>query len=82
VTRTARRILPIVPMEVAVRKPLLVPIGAVLALVGGVWTFQGLGYLTGSPMTGVAAWAIIGPLVAGLGVALVIVGVRGHGGRT
>lgn len=52
-------------------------LGGVLFLVGGVWTLQGLGYLVGSPMTGVATWAIIGPLVAGLGVALVVVGVRG-----
>jgi uncharacterized membrane-anchored protein YitT (DUF2179 family) len=64
-----------------VRKPLLVLMGAVLALVGGVWTFQGLGYLTGSPMTDVAAWAIIGPVVAGLGVALLIVGFRSQGGE-
>ena len=63
------------------RKPLLVLMGAVLALVGGVWTFQGLGYLTGSPMTDVAAWAIIGPVVAGLGVALLIVGFRSQGGE-
>jgi hypothetical protein len=60
-----------------VRKALLLVLGGVLVLVGGVWTLQGLGYLSGSPMTGVAAWAIIGPLVAGLGVALLIVSVRG-----
>lgn len=59
------------------RKALLLALGGVLFLVGGVWTLQGLGYLAGSPMTGVATWAIIGPLVAGLGVALAIVGVRG-----
>jgi hypothetical protein len=52
-------------------------LGGILFLVGGVWTLQGLGYLAGSPMTGVATWAIIGPLVAGLGVALAIVGLRG-----
>jgi hypothetical protein len=61
-----------------VRKALLLVLGGVLVVVGGVWTLQGLGYLTGSPMTGVATWAIIGPLVAGLGVALAIVGVRGQ----
>lgn len=59
------------------RRTLPVAIGAVLLVVGAVWTFQGLGYLGGSPMTGVAVWAIVGPLVAGLGVALVVVGVRG-----
>jgi hypothetical protein len=59
------------------KKALPVALGAILVVVGGVWTFQGLGYLAGSPMTGVTAWAIIGPLLAGLGVALLIVGVRG-----
>ena len=50
--------------------------GGLMALVGLVWTLQGLGYLSGSPMTGVDLWAVIGPAVAGLGVALVIVGMR------
>lgn len=57
-------------------KALSVALGALMLLVGAVWTFQGLGYLGGSPMTGVALWAVIGPLVAGFGVALVIVGLR------
>ncbi|HWM74626.1 MAG TPA: hypothetical protein VNQ53_12835 [Nocardioides sp.] len=42
----------------------------VMVVIGGVWTFQGLGYLEGSPMTGEDTWAIIGPILAGLGVAL------------
>jgi hypothetical protein len=54
-------------------------LGALMALFGAVWTFQGLGYLGGSPMTGQAIWAIIGPLVAGFGVALVIAALRGRG---
>jgi len=41
-----------------------------------VWTMQGLGYLEGSPMTGVEIWAILGPIVAGFGVALMLVGLR------
>jgi len=45
-----------------------------MLVVGALWTFQGLGYLKGSPMTGVQTWAVIGPIVAGLGVALAIVG--------
>jgi hypothetical protein len=61
-----------------VRKAFLLLLGGVLVVVGGVWTLQGLGYLAGSPMTGVAAWAIIGPLVAALGVALAVVGLRGQ----
>jgi hypothetical protein len=61
----------------------LVPfvIGGLMIVVGAVWTFQGLGYLKGSVMTGVETWAVIGPIVAGLGVALVLVGARGSPGR-
>ena len=60
-------------------------VGLVAALlmlvVGGVWTFQGLGYLGGSSMSGEDTWAVIGPIVAGLGVALGIVVVqRGRDG--
>jgi hypothetical protein len=59
------------------RKTLPVTIGVLMVVIGAVWTFQGLGYLKGSPMTGVSFWAVVGPLVAGLGVALAIVGLRG-----
>lgn len=54
----------------------LVLIGAAMAVVGLVWTLQGLGTLAGSPMSGVEFWAKVGPIVSGLGVALVIVAVR------
>ena len=50
--------------------------GVLMLLTGAVWTLQGLGYLEGSPMTDQTIWAILGPLVAGLGVGLVIVTVR------
>lgn len=59
-------------------KALPAALGALMLLVGAVWTFQGLGYLEGSPMTGVAAWAVIGPILAGFGVALIIVALRGR----
>lgn len=54
----------------------MVAIGVVALVVGGIWWMQGLGYLKDSPMTGVSFWATVGPIVAGLGVALIIVGVR------
>ena len=53
-----------------------IALGAIMVLMGAIWTFQGLGYLEGSAMTGVDTWAMIGPIVAGLGVALVIVAAR------
>ena len=60
-------------------RALLVALGAIMVLVGAVWTFQGLGYLEGSPMTNQSIWAILGPVVAGLGVALVVVAARRRG---
>ena len=59
------------------RKLLPVTLGVLMILVGAVWTLQGLGYVSGSAMSGVEMWAVVGPIVAGLGVALAYVGVRG-----
>ena len=55
---------------------LFVALGVVMVLVGALWTGQGLGWIGGSPMTDQSIWAILGPVVAGLGVALVIVAAR------
>ena len=50
-------------------------LGALMIVVGGVWTLQGVGVLPGSVMTGVAMWAILGPIVALVGVALLVWGI-------
>ncbi len=50
--------------------------GVLMVVCGGVFTFQGLGYLEGSAMTGSSFWAIAGPLIAGLGVSLLIVSLQ------
>ena len=63
---------------------LLVAAGALIAIAGIVWTLQGLGYVAGSFMTGATLWAIIGPLTALAGLALIAVGMlrrRIPGGR-
>src|SRR3954454_5260463 len=48
-------------------------IAVLMVLVGAVWTGQGLGWIGGSSMSGSSTWAVVGPIVAGLGVALIIV---------
>jgi hypothetical protein len=48
-------------------------IGVLMVVGGAVFTFQGLGYLEGSAMTDSDFWAVVGPLIAGFGVALLIV---------
>ena len=51
-------------------------LAALMVVVGLLWTFQGLGYIKGSAMTGVELWAILGPALAGFGLALAIVALR------
>jgi hypothetical protein len=48
-------------------------VAAGLVVFGAIFTLQGLGYVGGSSMSGSETWAILGPLIAGLGVALGIV---------
>ena len=63
------------------KRVLGIAVGLLLTVIGVVWTLQGLGYLEGSSMTGEAFWAIVGPIVAGMGVALLYVVGRGAIGR-
>ena len=58
------------------KKLALLLLGVLILVVGLIWTFQGLGYLEGSAMSGEETWAVIGPAVAGLGVAMIIVVTR------
>jgi apolipoprotein N-acyltransferase len=55
------------------RRALGLSVAGVMVLLGALWTGQGLGWIGGSSMSGQDEWAIIGPLVGGLGVALGIV---------
>ena len=57
-------------------KNLQAGLGVLLVLMGLLWTLQGLGKVGGSPMTGVTLWAVIGPIVAILGIWLVVGAVR------
>ena len=65
-------------------KSVLIVLGGVLVVMGSVFTLQGLGYLAGSSMTGVTLWAVIGPILAVGGIALIVLAARtgrsGHHG--
>jgi len=65
-----------------VRGTLLASIGGGLLVVGLIWTLQGLGYLTGSPMSDQVVWAVIGPLVGLVGIVLMVRGLRRSGPRS
>lgn len=60
-------------------KALGIVVGIMMAIAGAIWTLQGL-RLMDSEMTGNQTWAIVGPIVAGLGVALILVS-TGRAGR-
>jgi hypothetical protein len=67
-----------------ITRVLLVAAGTLIAIAGIVWTLQGLGYVTGSFMTGATTWAVIGPVTAVAGLALIAFGLlrrRVPGGR-
>lgn len=51
-------------------------IGILVFLMGALWTLQGLDLVGGSPMSGVTLWAIVGPIVAVVGLVLTGVGLR------
>jgi hypothetical protein len=51
-----------------------VVVGALLILAGATWTLQGLNVLGGSGMSGHTMWAVIGPIVAVVGLVLVLFG--------
>lgn len=62
-------------------RSLTLVLGAALVLVGFLWTGQGLGWIGGSPMTGITLWAVLGPLAALVGIVLLVRGARGGGGN-
>ncbi len=57
-------------------RPVTLVIGGILVVIGLIWFFQGIGVLGGSAMSGVVLWAVIGPIVAIAGVALILRGRR------
>ena len=59
-------------------RTLTVMLGVVLLLMGALWAGQGLGFVGGSPMTGVTFWAVVGPIVALVGLGLLVWGARGR----
>ena len=57
-------------------RPLGIALGVIMVLMGAIWTLQGLNVLKGSAMSDQTLWAILGPVLAGFGVALVLVSAR------
>jgi len=54
----------------------LVIVGGVLVLAGITFGLQGMGVLGGSAMSGKTLWAVLGPVIALVGVVLLASGLR------
>jgi hypothetical protein len=59
-----------------VTRPVLLGVGAVLVIVGLVWFLQGIDVLGGSGMSGKTLWAVVGPIVAVVGAAILLGALR------
>ncbi|MGC5019580.1 hypothetical protein [Micromonospora sp. DT47] len=55
---------------------LTLTLGLLAVVVGGVWTVQGLGYVSGSVMTDQRIWAVIGPVLVLIGLVVLWLGLR------
>ncbi|HET7431451.1 MAG TPA: hypothetical protein VFJ89_08090 [Nocardioides sp.] len=62
-------------------RSVLTGVGVLLVVVGVVWFLQGIDVLGGSGMSGKTLWAVIGPIVAVVGVVLVAGSRRARSGR-
>lgn len=62
------------------KKGLLIAVGAVVALAGVLFTLQGLNLLGGSAMSGKTLWAVLGPVIAIVGLVIATVGARRSSG--
>jgi hypothetical protein len=58
------------------KKGLLIVAGVLVALAGVVFTLQGLNVMGGSTMSGRTIWAVLGPVIAIIGLIVAAFGVR------
>jgi hypothetical protein len=58
------------------KRGILIGVGALIALLGVIFTLQGVGAIGGSAMSGVTFWAVAGPVIALVGLIIAAVGLR------
>ena len=63
-------------MPPTMKKGLLIVVGVLVALAGVVFTLQGLNVMSNSAMSGKTIWAVLGPVIAIIGLIVATVGTR------
>jgi hypothetical protein len=58
----------------AVRNVIVVLVGLFVALAGLLFTLQGFGAVSGSPMSNTTTWSVLGPIIALIGIAIAFAG--------
>jgi succinate dehydrogenase/fumarate reductase cytochrome b subunit len=53
---------------------LVVLVGLFVALAGLLFTLQGFGAVSGSPMSNTTTWSVLGPIIALIGIAIAFAG--------
>ncbi len=54
----------------------IVVVGVIVALAGLLFTLQGIGAVSGSPMSNTTTWTVLGPIIAAVGLAVAYIGWR------
>ena len=60
------------------KKPQWVLVGGVVAVLGLLFTLQGIDVIGGSAMSGTTFWTVAGPVIIVIGLIVAAVGVRGR----
>jgi hypothetical protein len=55
---------------------MLLIVGALIALIGLLFTLQGVGIVKGSAMTGTTLWTVLGPVIIVVGLVVAAIGLR------
>jgi hypothetical protein len=58
------------------KKGLLIVVGVLVALAGVTFTLQGLNVMGSGGMSGQTIWAVLGPLIAVIGLIVAALGIR------
>lgn len=53
-----------------------IAVGVIIALFGLLFTLQGFGAVSGSPMSNTTTWSVLGPIIAIAGVVIAVVAAR------
>ena len=59
-------------------RAIVVALGVLVALAGLLFSLQGFGAVSGSPMSNTTTWSVLGPIIALVGVVIAVSAIRGR----